>query len=152
MGEVFGFVVFCFSKWALSKEDRTPNSGLESICFVLSVEMCFKIGTFVCPYNRGYEMYLQKCLFCHKRSVLFTCIGWISPPQRNPVCVLELSQLCFLMLCDLICPLLLLLALRLIFTMCSACASNTEPVCEMALRLGRHTAGNNLYLVACKQQ
>ena len=36
--EVFGgFLVLFFSTWALSKWDRTPNSGLESICFVLSV-------------------------------------------------------------------------------------------------------------------
>lgn len=76
------------------------------------------------------------------------CAGWISPPQRNPVCVLELYQLCFLMLCDLICPVLLLLALRLIFNMCFACASTTEPVCQMALRLGRRSMHNTLYLAA----
>lgn len=74
--------------------------------------------------------------------------GWISLPQRNPVCVLELHQLCFLMLCDLICPVLLVLALRLIFNTCSACASNIEPVCQMTLRLGRRAMDNTLYLVA----
>lgn len=93
-------------------------------------------------------MYLQKSLLCQKGSVVFICAGWISPPQRNPVCVLELHQLCFLILCDLICPVLLPLALRLIFNTCSACASNIEPVCQMALRLGRCTMDNMLYLVA----
>lgn len=73
-------------------------------------------------------MYLQKCSLCQTRSAVFMCAGWISPPQRNPVCVLERHQLCFLMLCDLICPALLLLALRLIFNACSACASSPEPV------------------------
>lgn len=110
--------------------------------------MCFKIGTFCVPYNWGNQMYLQKSLLCQKRSVVFMCAGWISPPQRNPVCVLELYQLCFLMLCDLICPVLLLLALRLIFNMCFACASTTEPVCQMALRLGRRSMHNTLYLAA----
>ena len=100
------------------------------------------------PYNWGNQMYLQKCLLCQKRSVIFICAGWISPPQRNPVCVLELYQLCFLMLCDLICPVLLPLASRLIFNTCSACASDIEPVCQMALRLGRHAMDNMLDLVA----
>lgn len=110
--------------------------------------MCFKIGTFYVPYNWGNQMYLQKSLFCQKRSVVFMRAGWSSPPQRSPVCVLELHQLCFLMLCDLICPGLLLLALRLIFNMCSACASTIEPVCQMAVRRGRRTMDNTLYLVA----
>lgn len=87
------------------------------------------------PYNWGNQMYLQKLRLCQKRSVVFMCAGWISPPQRNPVCGLELQQLCFLMLCGLLCPVLLPLALRLIFNPCSVCASDVGPVCQMALRL-----------------
>lgn len=99
------------------------------------------------PYNWGNQMYLQN--LCQKRSVVFICAGWISSPQRNPVCVLELHQLCFLMLCDLICPVLLPLALRLIFNPCSARASSTEPGCQLAWKPGGHALGNTLYLVTC---
>lgn len=116
--------------------------------FVLySVFKCVsKLAPFVCRITGEI-----KCIYknlCQKRSVVFMCAGWISLPQRNPVCVLELYQLCFLMLRDLICPVLLLLALRLIFNMCFACASTTEPVCQMALRLGRRSMHNTLYLAA----
>lgn len=107
-----------------------------------------KLATF-CAIWLGKSNVFTKTLLCQKRSVIFVCPGWISPPHRNPVCVLELHQLCFLMPCDLIYPVLLPLALRLIFNPCSAYASSTEPGCQLAWKPGRHMLGNALYLVTC---
>lgn len=106
-------------------------------------------GTFFCHVT-GEIKCIYKNLFPAKtRSVVFICAGWISPPQRNPLCVLELHQLCFLMPCHLICPVLLPLALRLIFNPCSACASSAEPGCQLPWKPDGHTLGNTLYLVTC---
>lgn len=152
MNEMFGVFLWYFSiffKWALSRYGRTPNSALESSCVVLSAQMCSKIGTFVCCIAGEIKCIYKNLFPANKRSVVFICAGWISPPQRNPVYVLELHQLCFLMLCDLICPVLLPLALRLIFNPRSACASSTEPGCQLAWKPDGHTLGNTLYLVTC---
>lgn len=52
-----------------------------------SVLRCFKIGTSVCLRTGENHMRLQKSLLHQKRSVVFMCTGWISPPTRNPMCV-----------------------------------------------------------------
>lgn len=72
-----------------------PSSGLESICVVLSTQMCFKIGTVVCHITGEIKCIYKNLFSAKKVSCIYMCWLDLTSSEEPCVCIGTPSTLFF---------------------------------------------------------